>query len=76
MYYGALTLWIKRSICVPMVATTSVLMAVPNGKDTRVGLLIAFYGTFWFKWVQFQMRPSTICIDNFILVVSLSSCYP
>ncbi|KAF8607267.1 MFS general substrate transporter [Ceratobasidium sp. AG-I] len=45
------TLLIMMIICVPMVATTSVLMAVPNGKDTRVGLLIAFYGTFWFNGV-------------------------
>lgn len=45
------TLLTMMIICVPMVATTSVLMAVPNGKDTRVGLLIAFYGTFWFNGV-------------------------
>ncbi|KAG8691523.1 hypothetical protein FRC11_002113 [Ceratobasidium sp. 423] len=45
------TLYIMMAICVPMVATTSVLMAVPNGRSTRVGLLIAFYGTFWFNGV-------------------------
>ncbi|KAF8752000.1 P-loop containing nucleoside triphosphate hydrolase protein [Rhizoctonia solani] len=45
------TLYIMMAICVPMVATTSVLMTVPNGRSTRVGLLIAFYGTFWFNGV-------------------------
>ncbi|KAG8737656.1 hypothetical protein FRC10_007961 [Ceratobasidium sp. 414] len=45
------TLLVMMVICVPMVATTSVLMAVRNGKDTRVGLLVAFYGTFWFNGV-------------------------